>query len=328
MKSLLMILGFLLIIMPGCGKEPEGTAPSDATMTISATPSEIDVNGDISVITVIVTRPSGLPVDDGTLIIFTTTLGGIELEAVTTNGVATNHLISGQDVGTATVTAQTTRGVETQTVSIDVAIVNKSSYPDATVTVSANPVQIEPQNEFFPEGDTSTITALISPSDGRNVDDGTMIFFSTSLGTIAPEAPTLGGVATNYLQSGPQPGTATVKAVTRGGAQGTVNVTIQDTFSASLIIVTANPSEVPRGGTSTITATLYNQFGDFVQGAPVQFSTTTGGSMASAGAILISNAFGQVTDILSVNQSTSVSSITVTAQSQLQTGSVIVTVTQ
>jgi sugar lactone lactonase YvrE len=79
--------------------------------------------------------------------------------------------------------------------------------PPANITVSADPTSI-PVGGF-----TSTIQANVTDAYGNPVADGTVVTFTTSLGTISPyTAYTVYGVAIATLTSGSTPGTATVTA--------------------------------------------------------------------------------------------------------------------
>lgn len=79
--------------------------------------------------------------------------------------------------------------------------------PPANITVSADPTSISVG------GFTSTVQANVTDAYGNPVADGTVVTFTTSLGTISPPiAYTVYGVAVATLTSGSTPGTATVTA--------------------------------------------------------------------------------------------------------------------
>jgi len=96
--------------------------------------------------------------------------------------------------------------------------------------ISAGPatsVFLDAKPDYLPADGKSiaTISAEIRDSSGNLVPDGTMVSFSTSLGTIQNTVTTTAGVARARLTSGTVPGTATVSAwVTQGGAAGTIEV--------------------------------------------------------------------------------------------------------
>jgi hypothetical protein len=81
------------------------TAPAGSTLFLSAHPPFIAANGGVSVITVLVTRPDGIGVADGTVVQFFTNLGQINDQATTIEGVARVNLVADSRSGIACVTA-------------------------------------------------------------------------------------------------------------------------------------------------------------------------------------------------------------------------------
>lgn len=91
-------------LFAACDKVPL-TAPSESTITLFANGSSVPVNGSI-VLTAAVTESAGTPVQNGTVVSFSTTLGHIDpAEARTHDGKVTVRLVSDGQSGTATVTA-------------------------------------------------------------------------------------------------------------------------------------------------------------------------------------------------------------------------------
>lgn len=80
-------------------------APDKSTMSIFVNPSFIAANGDTAVVSVLIIEPAGTPVPDGTVVQFFTTLGKIQEQAKTNDGVARVNLVSDARSGTAIVTA-------------------------------------------------------------------------------------------------------------------------------------------------------------------------------------------------------------------------------
>ena len=90
-----LVLGAALV---GCDKAPL-TAPTDSAVTLFANQTVVALNGSVE-ITANVTEPGGVPVQNGTQVNFTTTLGSIEpAEARTSGGRATVRLNAGHGVG-------------------------------------------------------------------------------------------------------------------------------------------------------------------------------------------------------------------------------------
>lgn len=100
----LVLLAIAALVSPSCGQailsSPDGT-----TLQIFVNPPFIGANGDTAVVSVIATEKSGTPVPDGTVIQFFTTLGRIQEQGKTNDGVARVNLISDARSGTAVVTA-------------------------------------------------------------------------------------------------------------------------------------------------------------------------------------------------------------------------------
>ncbi len=91
------------ITLPSCGQAII-TAPIGSTITISINPPFIAAQGDIAIVSVFVLEPAGTPVPDGTVVQFFTTLGTIQEQGKTNDGVARVNLVSDTRSGTAKVT--------------------------------------------------------------------------------------------------------------------------------------------------------------------------------------------------------------------------------
>jgi hypothetical protein len=81
------------------------TAPSGSSMSMIANPNIISANGGVSLISVLVIEPSGSPVPDGTVVQFFTTLGVIDEQGKTNDGVVRVNLRANGRSGVATVSA-------------------------------------------------------------------------------------------------------------------------------------------------------------------------------------------------------------------------------
>ncbi|HWW92812.1 MAG TPA: hypothetical protein VN375_05565, partial [Vicinamibacteria bacterium] len=79
------------------------TAPPGSSLTLFANPPFIAANGAVSVISAFCIEPAGMPCPDGTVIQCFTTLGRVDTEAETKDGVARLNLVSDSRSGTATV---------------------------------------------------------------------------------------------------------------------------------------------------------------------------------------------------------------------------------
>ena len=93
----------LILAGGGCTRMPL-TAPTKSTIQLSAAPT-VPLNGSVDVVATVI-EGSGTPVQDGTLVSFTATLGHVEpSEARTDNGKVTVSFVAGTQSGMATVTA-------------------------------------------------------------------------------------------------------------------------------------------------------------------------------------------------------------------------------
>lgn len=81
------------------------TAPPDSEIILVANPPFIVAHGGVSVISALVIEPAGTPVPDGTVVQFFTTLGRIDEQGKTNDGVARVNLVSDARSGVAKVRA-------------------------------------------------------------------------------------------------------------------------------------------------------------------------------------------------------------------------------
>ena len=96
-----------LVVTPACDKASP-VAPAGTTITLSVNPTRIDITGDATV-TAIVRRENGSPVNPGTIVNFSTSLGQLDPPDTPTNdtGTAEPRLSGAGQIGVATVTATT-----------------------------------------------------------------------------------------------------------------------------------------------------------------------------------------------------------------------------
>jgi parallel beta-helix repeat protein len=244
------------------------------TLTLTATPATLPV-GNSSALTATATDQYGNAVADGTVVSFTTDLGSVSpVTATTVGGVATATL-SSTISGVATVTA--TVGSLSAT-----ALVTFTPGAPFTLTLTATPATL-------PVGNSSTLTATATDQYGNPVADGTVVSFTTDLGNVSPvTATTVGGVATATLSSTIS-GVATVTATV-----GSLSATAQVTFTPGApftLTLTAVPSTLPVGNSSTLTATATDQYGNVVaNGTTITFTTSLGTLSSGTAATSAGNA--------------------------------------
>jgi hypothetical protein len=169
------------------------STPSTTGGTPTATPSSTSTAG------------AGTPVQNGTLVSFTTTLGRIEpSEARTNNGQVRVKLITGNQSGTATITAFS-GGASGKLENLKV-----GSAAVERVLISANPQTLGPL------GGSSTITARVEDVSGSGLA-GIPVTFTTDNGTLSPSSATtdaLGNAQTVLNTSRPAKVTANVAGKT------------------------------------------------------------------------------------------------------------------
>ena len=185
---------------------------------------------------------------------------------------------------------------------------------------------------ILPINGTAQITATVIEQSGTPAHNGTLVTFTSSLGTLDPrEAVTSNGQAVVTLHAGTESGVATVTAFS-GSAQSTgstgpdgttttsstLTVTIGGAASAS-ISLTATPGSVsPRGGTVTVVASVADVNGNLLPGVPVSFSVSAG-SLGTAS--VLTDANGQATTTVTTDRET-----VVTATSGPQTATTTIQV--
>jgi hypothetical protein len=182
--SLLCVLALGLAL--GCSKATP-TAPSGATLAITANPSRIDLNG-TSNITVFGQKPNGSPLDSGTVIRFSTDKGTIDAIATISNGQASALLHADGTSGTATVSAATGSGSTTtggmggpttSGTAATIKVLIGPAHTTGSIQLQATPTSI---------GNTAnasiTLLAVVRDEEGQPLP-GAQIDFQTDLGTLA-----------------------------------------------------------------------------------------------------------------------------------------------
>lgn len=143
----------------------------------------------------------------------------------------------------------------------------------------------------IPVNGTAEISATVTESAGTPVQNGTVVTFYTSLGTIEPaEARTQNGKATVRLRAGSASGTATVRATSGGNTTVDPQLTIAvGGAAATRVELFATPASLPSGGGNVqLVAAVYDAGGNRLPGVPVSF-VTDNGSLSSNSGITDSN---------------------------------------
>ena len=151
----------------------------------------------------------------------------------------------------------------------------------------------------LPIGGSTDVTAIVIESAGTPVQNGTVVTFTSSLGTVEPrEARTSNGQVTVRYIAGSQSGTAKIGAFSGGAKSDNVDILV-GAAAAGVVSVRATSTVVATtGGTVDVIATVLDTGGNPLSGAPVNFSTTTGQLSLSTA---LTNAQGDAVTQLTTN---------------------------
>ena len=191
-------LGVLaMLVAISCDRVPL-LAPTNSTVTLDAGSRVVETGGSTS-LSAMVIEQSGTPVQNGTVVRFTTTLGRLDpAEAQTRNGVATTTFFAGNDSGVAEVRATsggaggssttttppsnggtTPPTTTTTTTNSNVVLISVGSAAVDTVTVRANPSSVSTSS-----GATVSVIATVVGVSGRLLPN-IPVSFSASRGTLS-----------------------------------------------------------------------------------------------------------------------------------------------
>jgi len=163
----------LAVLAAACDKVPL-TAPTESTIQLFATATSVPSTGSTDIVAT-VTESGGTPVQNGTVVSFTTTLGRIEpSEARTSNGRVTVKFTADGRSGTATITAFSGAAVTEDPLQLPI-----GSAAAETVTLRAEPGRL-PAN-----GGSTQVIALIRDLAGNSMA-GVSVAFSATAGTLNP----------------------------------------------------------------------------------------------------------------------------------------------
>jgi hypothetical protein len=264
----LAVLGLIaaLSLAVACDKVPL-LAPTGSVISVFASANTVPLNGDVEIIANVIengtaqsapttptngtpgtgttgttsttTTGAGTPVQNGTLVSFTTTIGRIEpSEARTSNGQVRVRFFSGNQSGTATITAFSGGASgKLENLKVGAAAVER-------VTLSASPQTLPPG------GGTATITARVEDASGLGLS-GIPVTFTTDNGSLNPPTATTdsNGVATTSLNA---PRTAKVTANV-AGKTADVTVTLGPRTG---ITITAPTTQIAAGQPATFTVAV------------------------------------------------------------------------
>lgn len=288
-----------IVILPACDKASP-VAPAGTTITLSVNPTRINIDGSATV-TAIVRRDNGSPVNPGTIVNFSTSLGELDPDNAATDdtGVAETILRGAGQIGTATVAASTGAAAA---VSAELQIGSLAS----SMTLKATPTSIGPS------GGEIDLLAVVRDDAGQLLQN-LAVDFETTVGILesggAPLLTNERGEVRDRLTVdevdiiAQDTGSITVSAnaATAEGdslIQATTDIGIRGLISSISLQVTPG-SVPPTGGRLDLLALVKDDVGLGVPGAPVNFNTDAG-SLDSGGAVIPADGGGQARDGLNV----------------------------
>jgi hypothetical protein len=296
--------------------------PADAGQsTVAASPTSIVQTTGTSTITVTVKDAYGNPVSGSTVVVEATGSGNtVSGPAGTTDvsGVATATLSS--TVAESKTVSATAGGTPiTQTASVTV------TPPVPTVSASLSTAVAAPTS--FTAGGSSTITVTVNDGSGAPMSGIDVTLSATGSGNniTQPGATDINGQTTGTLAS-TGAGAKTVTAVAGGVTLNQQPVVTVNTGSpdAGQSTVAAAPTSITTSGSSTITVTVKDQFGNPIDGSNVVLNATgTGNTLTGGGA---TNPSGVATGTLSSTDAES-KTVSATADGTPITQTATVTVT-
>jgi adhesin/invasin len=222
----------LLAMTTACDRVPL-TAPSLSTINLFATSTSVPASGSTDIIATVI-EESGTPVQNGTVVSFTTTLGRIEpSEARTQNGKVTVKLTGDGRSGLATITAFS-GAAENATLELPI-----GSAAAETITLRAEPGTLPPG------GGSTQIVALVRDEAG-NALPGATVAFTTTAGTLSSGVAVTdsSGEARTTLTASRE---ATVTA-TAGAASSDITLTVEGALG---LTVTVSPDPPVAGSPTT-----------------------------------------------------------------------------
>ena len=168
---------------------------------------------------------------------------------------------------------------------------------ESTITLAASRLVL-PVNHF------TEIIATIIEQSGTPVHNGTVVTFTTTLGTIEPrETQTNSGKVTVLLHAGSQSGTAKVSAFSGDARAEEIEIAIAGA-AAETIILNVSPGTLPslgRGETVQVIAVVHDGSGNPLPGAPVTFTADAG--LLSSGTV-ITDQNGEARTMLAIDRET------------------------
>jgi len=171
---------------------------------------------------------------------------------------------------------------------------------------SGSIITLTTATSIVPINGTAKILAQVLENAGTPPQAGTHVTFTTSLGTIEPsEATTDSSGRATVVFTSASSGTAQISALSGGANTGAGALKILvGTAGVQKVVINASPATVPAlGGSTTVSATVFDVNGNVMASVPVTFTTTAG--TLSAG-VVNTDAAGVAATLLTTGQSATV----------------------
>ena len=250
------------VVATACDRSPL-VAPTNSAVTVTVASSFVPTGGTTEV-TAWVSESSGTPVQNGTVVRFTTNLGRMDpVEAQTKNGYAVATFVAGESSGIADVRATSGSAgngtSDAETAATNVVRITVGAAAVETVVLGANPTSVPPG------GGTVTLLATVTSVDGRALP-GIPVTFLTSAGQLGSQTALTdaSGQARTTLTTDRE---AVVKA--QAGAKTSADFTVTATTPVTVALTATGATPVTGTGQQwTFTATT----SPTTSGAPLPIS--------------------------------------------------------
>ncbi len=307
------LLALLLLGSVVCDKATP-VAPTGTTITLSVNPTSIAAQGEQATVTAIVRRDNGSPVNPGTEVNFSTSLGVIETTPVPTDdrGLAETVLRGAGQVGMATVTASSGAAADAT------AEVRIGSLADS-LTLVATPSSLP---RSFSEPQVIKLVATVRDDEGRLLNEFGVNFeaevgsLSSAGGTVLTNTPcpddpggtgspgvacdllTVTEADLDFLQDVFFLVSAFASAA--GGGLLQVDAEVDVAGGAEFLSLQATPASIREtGGSTELRALVQDDNGEPLDGVAVNFITEVG-TLDSGGGIRRTDLNGEAIDTLTV----------------------------
>ncbi|HOG29916.1 MAG TPA: PKD domain-containing protein [Vicinamibacterales bacterium] len=301
----------LAALAASCDKMPL-VAPSDTTITLYASTTIVGLNGTVD-ITATVIEPAGTPVQNGTVVTFTTTLGTLSpAEARTSGGKATVRLTAGSTSGTAEIHAFSGSS-RASGLSISIGAAAAGS-----VTLLANPSALPAA------GGTVLLTAVVNDKAGNRLA-GVPVAFSTDNGVLSQTAVMSdgNGEARTSLTT---TATSSVKASVVGGSSGEVSASVSVKVRVGPTVTVSIPSSSLVPGVPAVFSVSVTPGGAAVQRAIIDFGDGASQAVSNAGLSSVTHTYHSSGTYVVKATATDAAGETASATASVSVQTVVVTV--